>query len=291
MKHTRWITFLVAIITLLSIITTYTGIFSNEGTGTYTYTSIRGKSVAIYGKGIYKDMSAEVAPQGIAQDYVTLFVAIPALLISYVYARKNSLKAQLILIGVIKYFFITYLFYTVMAMYNKLFLLYVMLMGASFYSLVLSVASMNIKMLHERFNKAFPRKWISSFLIFSSVAILLLWLSVVVPPLLDGSIVPLQVEHYTTLIVQGFDIGILLPGAILTGIMFYRDHKLSYFLAPVYFVFLSLLMTALTAKVAGMYMLGYNVIPVIFIIPSFALLSMISALSILRSIGQKEKSS
>lgn len=36
-----------------------------------------------------------------------------------------------------------------------------------------------------------------------------------------------------------------------------------YMFAPVYFVFLSLLMTALTAKVIAMALLGYQVIPAI----------------------------
>ena len=290
MKHKGWITLLVTIISVLSIITTTTGIISSEGPGKYTYTSIRGKQVEIYGKGVYKDMSAEVAPQGIAQDYVTLFIAIPVLLIAFPYACKRSLKAQLIFIGILNYFFVTFLFYSVMAMYNRLFPLYIILMGCSFYALILSFSSIGIKNIHERFSQAFPRKWIASFLVFNSIAIMLLWLSIIIPPLMDGSIVPLQVEHYTTLIVQAFDLGIFLPGAIISGILFYRGHPIAYFLAPVYLIFLSILMTALTAKVIGMYILGYNVIPVIFIIPSFAVVSMFSSWLILKSISPKENS-
>lgn len=33
-----------------------------------------------------------------------------------------------------------------------------------------------------------------------------LWLGVVVPPLVDGSIYPKELQHYTTLVVQGFDL-------------------------------------------------------------------------------------
>jgi hypothetical protein len=283
MKYRSFLTVLILLITCLSLVATTMGIFSSGGPGQYTYTSIRGKQVEIYGKGIYRDMSAEVAPQGIAQDYVTLFFALPLLLISFVFARSESLKSRLVFIGVLKYFFITYLFYTVMAMYNRLFPVYVMLMGSAFYALILAVVPLDLKNIHHQFTSFFPRRLLAAFLIFNSTAIILLWLSIIIPPLLDGTVIPLQVEHYTTLIVRGLDLGILLPGAIITGILFFRNHSLSFFLAPVYFIFLSILMTALTSKVVGMYLLGYNVIPVIFIIPIFAILSWVSSWIILRA--------
>jgi hypothetical protein len=283
MKYRSFLTVLILLITCLSLVATTMGIFSSGGPGQYTYTSIRGKQVEIYGKGIYRDMSAEVAPQGIAQDYVTLFFALPLLLISFVFARSESLKSRLVFIGVLKYFFITYLFYTVMAMYNRLFPVYVMLMGSSFYALILAVVPLDLKNIHHQFTSFFRRKLLAAFLIFNSTSIILLWLSIIIPPLLDGTVIPLQVEHYTTLIVQGLDLGILLPGAIITGILFFRNNSLSFFLAPVYFIFLSILMTALTSKVVGMYLLGYNVIPVIFIIPIFAILSWVSSWIILRA--------
>jgi len=131
-----------------------------------------------------------------------------------------------------------------------------------------------------------PAKWTGSFLIFNSIVIALLWLSIVVPPLLNGTIIPSQVEHYTTLIVQGLDLGILLPAAFISGVLFIRKKHYGYLLAPVYFIFLSLLMTALSAKVIAMKILGYNVIPVIFIIPAFNLITIICTIIILNKIKE-----
>src|SRR5215218_8233304 len=129
MKGRKAITTIALLIVVFSTITTTMGIFSNDGAGSYQYTSIRGKEVTIYGKGLYKDMSAEVAPQGIAQDYVTLFVGIPLLLVSLWLVRRGSERGRYLLAGILGYFLVTYLFYTVMGMYNKLFLIYVLLMG------------------------------------------------------------------------------------------------------------------------------------------------------------------
>jgi hypothetical protein len=138
------------------------------------------------------------------------------------------------------------------------------------------------------FNTTTPVKTTGGFLIFNSVAIALLWLSIVVPPLLDGSVIPVQAEHYTTLIVQGLDLGILLPAAFISAMLFIRKKPLGYLLCPLYFIFLSLLMTALTAKIIAMALLGYNVIPVVFLIPAFNILTIICTIVILRKIGDQQ---
>ncbi|OPX85461.1 MAG: hypothetical protein A4E53_03455 [Pelotomaculum sp. PtaB.Bin104] len=83
------------------------------------------------------------------------------------------------------------------------------------------------------------------------------------PPLIECSLYPIALEHYTTLIVQGMDLGLLLPLAVVSGVLLIQKKPFGYLLGPVYFIFLSLLMTALTAKVIAMGIRGYNIIPVI----------------------------
>ena len=278
------LTILAFLIVIFAIAVTTIAIFSNDGNGQYEYTSIRGKTVMIYGKGLYKDMSAEVAPQGIAQDYVTFFIAIPLLIISFLKARKGSLKGRYLLAGTLGYFLVTYLFYTVMGMYNVMFLPYVILMGASFYSFILIILSFDTNALQNLFKPSTPVKITGGFLVFNSIVIGLMWLSIVIPPLLDGTVIPLQVEHYTTLIVQGLDLGILLPAGLISGVLLIRKKPSGYLSAPVFFVFLSLLMTALSAKIIAMKTLGYHVIPAIFIIPAFNVITIICCLAILRSV-------
>jgi hypothetical protein len=233
-------------------------------------------------------MSAEVAPQGIAQDYVTLCLGVPFLLLSLFIALKGSLRGRFMLAGTLGYFLVTYLFYTVMGMYNVMFLGYVIIAGASFYAFLITLLSFNTHKLPMAFKTTTPVKITGGYLIFNSIVIALLWLSIVVPPLLDGSVIPVQVEHYTTLIVQGLDLGILLPAASITAILFIRKKPLGYLLCPVYFIFLSLLMTALTAKVIAMALLGYNVIPVVFLIPTFNIVTVVCTIVILRKVDEQQ---
>jgi hypothetical protein len=286
MKYQKSITVLSSSIIMLAIVAASMGIFSTGGPGPYEIETVRGEVVTVYGKGLYKHMSMEVAPQGIAQDYVTLFVAVPMLLISLLWARKGSVKGRLLLAGILAYFLVTYLFYLVMGMYNILFLLYAALLGTSFFAFAQAMISFDMNHLADQFRESTPVKWAGGFLIFNSIAIGLMWLGVVVPPLFDGSIIPKEVEHYTTLIVQGLDLGLLLPLSFVSGLLFIKRNPFGYLLAPVYFIFLSLLMLALSAKVVAMGLLGQNVIPAIVIIPMFGLIAISCSVVIFKNIKE-----
>lgn len=231
-------------------------------------------------------MSQDVAPQGIAQDYVTLLVGVPPLILSLIWARSGSMKGRFLLAGTLGYLLVTYLFYLVMGMYNVLFLVYATLLGTTFFAFAQALLSFDLPSISERFSESIPVKFIGGFLIFNSIAIGLMWMQVVVPPLLDGSIIPGQVEHYTTLIVQGLDLGLLLPLSFVSGLLFIRGKPFGYLLTPVYFIFLSILMTALTAKVVAMGMLGQNIMPAIVIIPFFGVVSIICSILIFKNIRE-----
>lgn len=252
MKYQKPITILVILIAVIAAVTTSFGIFSSQGPGPYPYESIRGKTVEIYGRGIYQHMSADVAIQGVAQDYVTLFIAIPLLLISLIGYRKNSLKSRFLLAGTLGYFWVTFLFYTAMGMYNIMFLGYVSLLCFSSFGLIMMLLSFDVAQLEHHFTPKTPTKFVGGFLIFNALSIALLWLSIIVPPLIDGTIYPEALQHYTTLIVQGYDLGMLLPLAIVSGLLLIRRKPMGYLSATVYIVFLSILMTALTAKLIAM---------------------------------------
>lgn len=287
MKSSKSIIILVTSIILLGIVATTVGIFSSLGPGPIEFESIHGNIVTLYGKGIYKYMSSTAAPQGIAQDYVTLIIGIPLLIASLILAIKGSIRGKILLTGTLGYFLVTYLFYLVMAMYNELFLVYTVLTGASFYSFIICLLSFRYNDLNTMFKKELPVKFIGGFLIINSIAIGFLWLSRIVGPLLKGTY-PIELEHYTTLIVQGLDLSILLPAAFLSGLLIIKKDKLGYLFAPIYIVFLSILMTSLTGKILGQLLIGVDVGPVIYIIPSINLISWVCTVLFLRNVNNQE---
>ncbi|HKL42251.1 MAG TPA: hypothetical protein VJ962_06710 [Clostridia bacterium] len=281
---------LVFIIITFSFLATLMGIFYDLQGKSYNYTSIRGETIRIYGKGLYKHMSAEVAIQGIAQDYVTLLIGIPFLVIGYTLMKKNYIKGKLLLTGTVLYFFLTYLFYTAMGMYNEMFLVYVSLLCFSFVTLVILLISFEPKNLKSIFNGDQTIRFVGKFLIFNSILVGSLWLSNIIQPLLDGTLYPEGLEHYTTLIVQGFDLGLFLPSSFISGYLVLKNNELGYLFAPVYIIFLSFLMTALTSKLLFMAKNSANVIPAIFIMPTIAIISMISSVKLIKKVQERGKS-
>lgn len=284
MKHRRTITILVVFIALAAGIAAGVGVFSSGGSGQFDYESIRGRTVPIYGEGVYRHMSADVAVQGIGQDVVTLFIGIPVLIVALVLARRGRLRARLFLGGVLGYFFVQYLFYLVMGMYNPLFLVYTALAGTGFFALGLVLLDVDLAALQVTLAERAPVRFAGGFLVVNAVAIGLMWLQVVVPPLLDGSVYPDQLQHYTTLIVQGLDLGLLLPLSAVSGVLLMRRTPMGVLLGPVYLVFLSFQMTALVGKLVAMGLTGVSIVPAIFIIPVIGLVAIGSAVAVYRRI-------
>lgn len=284
MKNEKLIGTLITIISILAILATLTGILSSDGLGAYKITTFRGENIELYGKGLYRDMSSDVAIQGIAQDYITLFFAVPALIISFLLARKGSIRGKVFMSGVLGYFLLTYLFYTAMAMYNEMFLCYVSLLSTSFFALILSITDFDIKKAEESYQTTKIFKTGAIFLFLNGTMVALLWISRIIPPLLNGKLYPDGIQHYTTMIVQGFDLGLFLPIGFAIAYMALKGKPYGRFFLMVYVVFLSFLMGALCSKIAFMASTGANVFPVIFIMPVIDVVSIIFAFLFLNNI-------
>lgn len=257
MKNKKTVNILVGIVIVLSIFASAYGVFSKGGSGKYEFTSVWGEKVSIYGKGLYKNDSVSVAAQGRAQDVVTLFVAVPFLLLSLYLSNKGMLKGRLLLTGFLGYFLYTYTSYCFLAMYNPLFLIYVGLMSSSFFAFTLMMMSFNMENLKNSFTDRLPVKFIGGFLIFTSVTILLMWLKRIVPSILSGS-APLGIEHYTTLPIQALDLGFILPAAVTSAILIMKKRPMGYLLSSVLLIKFITLLTAITAMIIAQALSGVS---------------------------------
>jgi hypothetical protein len=238
-----------------------------DGPGSEQHTSIRGTEITTYGIGPYRHMPADVAVQGLAQDAVTLVFGVPALLMTLLWARRGACAGHLALSGVVAYLFVQYFLYLGMATYNELFLLWVALVfvaSQALFRLLLAVPSSTFASASLSLRS---RRYVGGFLLVNGALISLLWLQVIVPPLLDRSLYPAGLNHFTTMIVQGFDLALFLPTSLIAGHAYLKRRPLGDLLAPVYAVFLSLQMLALLAKIVWMNSIGVSAGPALVIIP------------------------
>lgn len=258
MKYKKYLQALVMIIIILSAVTSFVGIFSNKGEGQYTITSIHGEEVTLYGKGIYKNDSISLVAQGIAQDGVVVILGIPMLIVGMVFLRKESLKGKLLLTGTLGYFLYTYMSYTFLWNYNYLFLVYVLLTSCSLFAFILAIMDIGTAHLRSHFNDKLPTKLIGGFQIFFGSAIGMMWLGTIAQSL-KGGVVPVGLEHYTTLVIQGMDLAFVLPAAILSGILLIKKNNYGYLFSSVIIIKGVSMSTTITAMMVNMMMSGVAV--------------------------------
>lgn len=285
MKHRRSISFLTLIVIALSIVASAAGLFSGsrveiEGKAP-VYTSIRGEQIELYGSGIYKDDSLSAASQAIAQDGVTLFVGVPLLLISLLMSLRGRSRGRLLLAGMLGYFTYTYGSYSFMAMYNNLFLVYVMLFSAGLFAFILVFRSLERDGVS--FSTQLPARSIGFILLLIAFLIIMLWLGRIAGAWQQGAM-PEGLEHYSTLVIQAMDLAVLLPVMVLTGVLLIRRQSFGYLLAAVVLVKTATLLTSISSMIIGMLRAGVHVsMAELILFPVFNLLVIGCLILVLRN--------
>jgi hypothetical protein len=260
MKQQSALYWLVPLIVILALVAASAGLIWQGGGAPFAFTTVRGETVQIYGQGLYHYDTPLIAVGYRMGDAITLALGIPLLIISIVMYRRGSLKGGLLLAGVLAYFLYTYGSLAIGAAYNNFFLVYVILLSASFFALVSLLMSFDVSALPMRFSERLPRRGVSIYLIVSGIILCLVWLLLsIVPALLQGKAPP-ETAHYTTFITGAVDLGIIAPALIVAGVLLFQRMPLGYLLAPVLLVFTVVLGTGLTA--AGIAQLLANLVSI-----------------------------
>ena len=261
MKSSKIVVWLSWLIAVLAFIAVGIGLFYQDGGSSYTFTTLHGQSVQIFGQGLYRYDIPITAVGYRAGDAVTLVLAIPLLIISSMLYQRGQLRGGLLLTGVLAYFLYSYGSMAFGAAYNPLFLVYIVLFSASLFAFVLSLTSFVVPELPTHFSADLPRRGIGVFLVVSGGILALVWLVLsLVPALLRGT-VPLEVASYTTFITAAIDIGVVAPALIISGALLLRNAPIGYVLSSTLLVFTvtmgtSLLLAGIAQVLMGVVTIG-----------------------------------
>jgi hypothetical protein len=229
-----WLSWLIAI---LAFVAASIGSFYQDGGSSFSFMTLHGQSVQIYGQGLYRYDIPLSAVGFRAADAITLILALPLLIISLVLYQRRQLKGGLLLTGVLAYFLYNYGSMAFGAAYNPLFLIYIILFSASLFAFVLLLTSFQEQELPSHFSADLPRRTIGIFLIVSGGILSLVWLALSIVPALLSNAVPLEVASYTTFITGVVDIGIVAPALIISGALLLRNVPIGYLLSSTMLVF------------------------------------------------------
>lgn len=230
MKQGTALNGLVPLITILAVIVAGVGLFSQGGDGPFSFTTVYGDIVEIYGQGIYRHDSSFVAALFKGTDVITLFVGIPLLLTGYWLYRRGSLRGSIFLIGMLLYFLYLGVTYTFSAIFNSLFLVYTALFSAALFATILALTSFDTQYLASKVSSNMPHRGIAIFMFVAGLGTLMLWLSELIGPLMTGQ-APANLGPYTTMFTHGFDSAVITPACVITGIHLLKRKPLGYLLA------------------------------------------------------------
>lgn len=284
MKNQTALTILIPLIFILALLAAGMGLFYKTDGEPYAFTSHRGETVMINARGLYYYDTVSSAAQQQGNDVITLFVGLPMLVISTVMAFRGSLRGRLLLTGTLGFILYTYMSMSMLTMFNDLFLVYVALFSLSLYSFVLCMMSFDLETLPRHFSDNLPRGWIATLLFLIGGFLTLAWLGKVLPPILQD-VTPV-LDNTTTFVIQAMDLGLIVPLAVLSGILLLRRSAWGYLLTSVFVLKAITLGLAVSAMVVNMMLAGTPegagiAIPFLVI----TALNLAAAVSLLRSIS------
>jgi hypothetical protein len=283
MRHHATLRWLLPLIGLLALFAAGAGLFWPAEGQPYLFTSHRGETVTIFGRGLYRYDTVSAAAQEQATDLVTLVVGLPLLALATGLAFRSSLRGRLLLTGTLGYFLYTYMSMSMTTAYNELFLVYVALFSLSLIAFILCLLSFDLAALPRQFSVHLPRRGIAGVLFAAGGFLLLAWLGRIVPPLLQGRTPPL--ENMTTLVIQTMDLGLIVPLTILSGTLLLRRSPWGYLLASMAVMKFLTMGLAVSAMAINMALAGVAISLVeLVVFPALTLVNLVMAGLLLRHV-------
>jgi hypothetical protein len=223
---------LVAVVAALAGIASAAGIALRGDLTTEPFTTVRGETLDVVTTGIYAWNSLPVVSEGVGWDIVTLVLVVPATLIALPALRRGSLRATLLVLGLLAYFLYQYAEYAMFWAVGPLYPVHLVTFSLALSALVLVGMRIDLADLAEHFAGRFPRRGVTALGILVVAILGGLWLPVIGRVVLAGEVAG-NLHGAVTLVVPAFDLGILVPFGIFTAVAAWRRLPIGYVLGAV----------------------------------------------------------
>jgi hypothetical protein len=184
-------------------------------------------------KGLYRD-NLLVMSAWKGNDLVTLFIAVPILVVAIMLARQGSQRAQLVWMGMLDYMLYNYAFYLFAAAFNWFFLIYAALLGLSIFALIFGLLSLQVDTIAQRFWFRAPVKWVVSYMLLSAIGLSVVYLAQSIRFITTGQLPAIVTRtNHPTSIIFALDLTLLIPVMILGAIWLLQRQPWGYVLAGI----------------------------------------------------------
>lgn len=175
-----------SLVALSAAIAAATGLFLKDDGATFLFSTLRGQTAQIYGRGLYRYDTVFFGAGFRGQDAVALFLGIPLLIISIVLYQRGSVNGRLLLTGTLGYFLYLYSSMALGASYNRLFLLYVVIFSASLFAFIQVFSSVNLDLVVSQIRAGLPRRGLAIFMFAAGFVTLVVWGAPLIVALIKG---------------------------------------------------------------------------------------------------------
>ena len=213
----------------------FTGIFFRGESKSVEVTSVRGENYTMIKDGIYQFNSQRMVAEGVGWDIFTLFIALPIFFILMPFLYRNSLRAKLLAVGLLVYFFYQYLMYALAWAFGLLFPAYIFIYAVSLFVAVCIVSGIDQKELTKRIETDFPRKGVVTLCVMVALMLVFMWTQRIIGGL-QGDLETGMLLGQTTMVVQALDLGLIVPLALVTAYLAWKKYPWGYLLSPVLMV-------------------------------------------------------
>ena len=183
--------------------------------------------------GLYRD-NAFVTTTWLGNDAITLFLAVPILVVAMIVSNRGSLKAQLIWMGALDYMLYNYAFYLFGAAFNWFFLLYATLLALSIFALIFGLIKLDVNGISQQFRKDAPVKWIGGYFIFVASGLGLVYLIQSIGFIATDNVPAIvTMSGHPTNVVFALDLTLLIPCLILGALWLMKRQPWGYVIAGI----------------------------------------------------------
>jgi hypothetical protein len=180
--------------------------------------------------------------QSVGQDIIDLVVVAPVLIITGIMAYRKNNIGRLLWAGTIMYILYTFIIYCFDVHFNRLFVIYCLTLGLSFYSLAWFVFSQIKNPIVTRVNKTASAKVTAAYFFIISFVFYFLWLSEIGPAIFNDTVPRGLIETaLPTNPVQVIDLAVFLPGIFIAGLLLLKGKPVGFTFAIIILSFFILM--------------------------------------------------
>jgi len=226
----RVLVVLAVVAMVLLLAASLASILCDDGGRPYEVTSVRGEKVEIYGgQGLYRYDSVYKAVMFRGFDWANLVVVLPLFALGIRLYRQGRMRGQLLLAALFTYLAYIYAIGVMGNAFNALFLVWTALFSLGVLGLVLTLAGLNVASLPDNLKANFPHRGLAVYLLVVGAVLLVQYLTEIVAAYSTGN-PPASLDHYTTLELAAFELGLMIPLHVVGGISLWRGKAWGYVL-------------------------------------------------------------